>query len=91
MVMLLIHLMKKNIILYGFGKTYVHCILDYIHGTLELNTAIYLFLLKLMWGRVEVTAPFLILLLKNARYSYDKIRNSLYVPLEEWFPVDRVA
>lgn len=25
------------IILYWFGKTYIHCILDYIHCTLELN------------------------------------------------------
>lgn len=58
---------KTNIIiLYWFVKTYVHCILDYIHCTLELNIAIYL-LLKLVWVRVEVTAPFLILLLKNAK------------------------
>lgn len=74
------------IIFYWFGKACVHCILDYIHCTLELNIAIYLSLLKLMWGRVEVTAPFLILLLKNAKYSCDEI-NSLCVALKEWFAV----
>lgn len=37
-----------------------------------------------------MAALFLILLLKNARYSYDEI-NSLCVALKEWFPVDRVA
>lgn len=78
---------KTNIIiLYWFVKTYVHCILDYIHCTLELNIAIYL-LLKLVWVRVEVTAPFLILLLKNAKYCYDEIRNSLCLALKEGFSV----
>lgn len=49
---------KTNIIILDwFVNTYVQCILDYIHCTLELNIAIYL-LLKLMWPRVEVTTPF---------------------------------
>lgn len=86
MVMLLIHLTKQTLLFYTGLLRLMFTVFWTIHCTLELNIAIYL-LLKLVWVRVEVTAPFLILLLKNAKYCYDEIRNSLCLALKEGFSV----